>query len=1050
MLQTSAQLAKRIDHMISRVKHMVYPATSEVNVESLDVHGEPILFEHAVSRGGWKPMAVGDEWGSAWDTTWLCFTGHIPQDWAQKSVHLRVRLEASGFGEGFTAEGLVFSAAGTPERAINVARDEVPLVEECVGGEPFEIYIEAAANPPVQWLGRPDNPNLDAQPYGKPLFTLRRAELAVFDANARQLWIALQLLNEIATALPADEPRRARLAGMFEQVCNVIDKFRHDNARAVATAWAAVEPHLAATGGTATHHVVGVGHAHIDSAWLWPLRETIRKCARTFSTVLAYLADDPTARFSCSQAVQYAWMKKHYPTIFTGIKAAIKRGQWEPIGSMWVEPDGNMTSGESLVRQILLGRGFFENELGVSSTDVWIPDVFGYAATMPGIFTGCGIDRFVTQKLSWNEFNKMPHHTFWWEGLDGSRVLTHFPPVDTYNAMVSGDQIRDSAGRFSDSDWASVSLMPFGYGDGGGGPTKEMYERAIMARNQPAMPSMEVGTVAGFFDRAEAEAAQAGDRVATWTGELYFEKHRGTFTTQAATKAGNRRNGHRLREAEFMFAAARLLGIDVSIPAQPAPPLAVYEVTEPTGRLWWADELQRAWELYLLNQFHDILPGSSIRWVGVDNQADHRTIAALCSRLTTAATTAIARQIGADATSSIVWNTLSHHRSEVIEMVGGLYPVHVPSCGYVAISNNDTRVIVAAVSMTTSDRSVTFANDEISCTFDLGSGRIVSLVELKSAYEAVAPGSEFNELQLFADYPNEYDAWDIDAPALANQLPINGSVEVGEPEGDELRRSITVETQFGSSTVSQTFVLRAGARRLDVETTVEWHENKRLLKVAFSVNARSLHATYEIAYGHVTRPTHRNTSWDQAQFEVCAHNWAHLGDATGGLAVINESKYGHDAKSNVLRLTLLRSTGSPDPLADRGQHSFTYGLMPVSGDPFAAGIVAQGADANSPLIVSGRASAAGVLPSTFSFLTIDNPHVVLEAFKPAHDGDGVILRVREARGGAAKATVDFGVAVRSAQRTDHTERPVDQIVPLTNSSLSIELSSFEVATFRLR
>ena len=621
----------------------------------------------------------------------------------------------------------------------------------------------------------------------------------------------------------------------------------------------------------------------------------------------------PEHRFVCSQAVQYQWMKDSYPDLYEEIKRRVNEGRWEPVGGMWVESDTNLPSGESLVRQLVHGKRFFAEEFGIETHELWIPDVFGYSAALPQIAAQAGVTALVTQKMSWNDTNVFPHSTFWWEGHDGSRLLAHFPPANTYNGDFSVAELVRSQLNYKDHDRCDRSLYPYGYGDGGGGPTAAMLEYARRLADAEGMPLVEIGSAASFLDQVRDEAVG----LATWVGELYLETHRGTLTTHADIKLGNRRGEEALRAAEMWSVAANL------------------------DR---RRQLDGAWKLLLLQQFHDIIPGSSIHWVYEDSARDHAEVLAVAGRITGEAQDALSET----GSQLVVWNPSSHDRSEVVDLPDGtLERVSVPACGWAPVQSSPGETAPVQV------RDGSVDNGILRVTWD-SDGLLTSVWDQEVGREVLAPGRSGNLLQLHEDTPKAFDAWDVDRSYLdrVTDLVEVESIEIVERES--LRAGVRFVRRFGGSTITQTMRLAAGSRRLEFHTEVDWRERHRFLKVAFPVAIRSSRATYEIQHGHIERPTVANTSWDEARFEVCAHRWADLSEAGYGVALINDCKYGYDIRGDVMRLSLLRGPGYPDPEADLGMHRFAYALLPHPGDFREAGVVEQAEAFNLPLTIRRR------------------------------------------------------------------------------------------------
>ena len=629
------------------------------------------------------------------------------------------------------------------------------------------------------------------------------------------------------------------------------------------------------------HRVSAVGHAHLDTAWLWPLRETVRKCARTFATAVSLMDEYPEYRFACSQAVHLAWTKEHYPDLFERIRIKVATGQFEPTGSMWVEPDCNLPGGESLVRQLVYGKRFFLDEFGIETRDAWLPDVFGFTAALPQIFRRAGVEWFLTQKLSWNQYNVMPHHSFQWEGIDGSRVFAHFPPADTYGGNMTVDELRKGVDRFLDHGIASRSLYPFGHGDGGGGPTAEMLEAARRMGDLDGVPPVVIEGPRAFFEAAAGEAADWP----VWVGELYLELHRGTYTTHADVKLGNRQGELALREAELW--AATLL------------PAAEYP----------GAELEDSWKTLLLHQFHDILPGSGIHWVYEDSARDHAAVLDDATDVVDRAVTALVDTV--DTTGHVqpvvVLNATAHDRSGLLEIDGeAVALVDVPACGYAVhdlaspLPERETPALSAGTDH--------LENERLRLELD-GDGLLTSVYDKVAGREALAPGARANLFQLHPDRPNFFDAWDVDRFAFDTVEELTGLDSIEVVESSPLRVALRVTRSFGSSRVTQRISLATGSSRIDFATEVDWHESHRFLKVAFPVAVHSPRATYEIQFGHLERPTHENTSWDLARFEVSAQQWADLSEGDYGVALLNDCKYGYDVARQ--RAPALAATG-PD------------------------------------------------------------------------------------------------------------------------------------------
>lgn len=972
------------DFLESVVKPAIYPARRPLDVAAYHVRGEPIPANDAI-RSDYEPFAAGDPWGGMWSTTWFRFRASVPGEWSGREVVALVHLGGDDM-VGFSAEGLIWNTDVVPVQGLHHRHREYIILGD--QRPEVEFYVEAAANPIPRWHKK-EWPLLGPDYEGPPLYVLRQADLAVVDRDVEALYLDGRLMLQMARQFPemsdAIEAALAKAAIIFD-------------ADDPSPSRDSLKTGLNAPNEN-RHRVIAVGHAHIDSAWLWPVRETKRKCARTFANQLRLMDRYPDHHFVCSQAAQYRWIKDGYPALFDQIKERVRDGHWEPVGGMWVEPDCNVPSGESLVRQIVYGKRFFADEFGVETHELWIPDVFGYSAALPQIAAQAGITALVTQKMSWNDTNVFPHSTFWWEGHDGSRLLAHFPPADTYNGEFTVLEVAKSESNFKDRERSGVTLYPFGFGDGGGGPTARMLEQSRRMEGLEHLPNVEVASVADFFERVRAEAPQ----LETWAGELYLEYHRGTLTTHADVKLANRRGEEALRAAELWSVAA--------------------------GRDCRA-ELDEAWKLLLLNQFHDILPGSSIHWVYEDTAREHAAVLEAAETVKEGALASLASPLS-HTSGLLAFNAGSYEREEVIALPSGaLARVSVPSCGWAPVP-------VEAQSGDVEVGAGWLQNGLLRVEWD-DRGLLTSVWDRSVGREVLAAGRPGNVFQLHEDNPKAFDAWEVEPFDEPKNLVDIDSMEI--VEDDPLRCGIRFVRRFGSSTVDQTMRLSAGSRRLEFHTSVDWHEDHRLLKVAFPVAVRAPRATYEIQHGHIERPTVTNTSWDRARFEVCAHRWADLSEPGYGVALLNDCKYGYDIRGDVMRLSLLRAPGYPDPKADRGHHHFAYALMPHPGDLRGDGRVVEEAEAfNLPIrVVTGDRPRDQVLH-------VDRPGVSIEAVKWADRGEGVVVRLCEVWGSRGAARLTLNVPFAEVSRVDLLERPLEPVAH-DGSSVDLRLRPFELVT----
>ncbi|XP_049668352.1 alpha-mannosidase 2C1 isoform X2 [Accipiter gentilis] len=940
-----------------------------------------ILYDEAVGQE-FRPAKVGDSFGPTWETCWFKVELSIPQAWAGREVHFVWESDGEGmvWRDGQPVQGLTKEGEKTSYILTSSLKESEP--------HSLTLYVELACN----GLFGAGKGSMIAPPDPDRRFTLSKAELVIFNRDVYELLVDLEILLDMAQLLGEENQRSFQAlytANQMVNMCDVMDPSTFPAARDLAAAI------FSQRNGESQHTIHAVGHCHIDSAWLWPYEETIRKCARSWVTVVRLMERNPELTFACSQ-------------------------------------DGNLPSGESMVRQFLQGQLFFQEQFGRICSEFWLPDTFGYSAQLPQLMRGCGIRRFLTQKLSWNLVNTFPHHTFFWEGIDGSRVLTHFPPGDSYGMHGRVEEMLKTVKNNKDKGRVNHSALLFGFGDGGGGPTQKMLDRMKRMSDTDGLPRVQISTPDRLFSVLEKESSQ----LCTWVGELFLELHNGTYTTQAQIKKGNRECEQILHDVEVLSTLAMARGGMFQYPAS---------------------QLQRLWRLLLLNQFHDVLPGSCIQLVVEDALQYYTEIRRVGARLQEEAVQSLCRELlqpkAGSTKSTLVLNTLPWERTEVISRTGPagtetLALVTVPSMGYAIVREPLLPPQPVAVRKQ-EDGSIAMENGVIAVCLDM-MGRLTSLRVGDSERESVPDGCYANQFALFDDVPLYWDAWDVMDYHLETRKPVTvllKPLEITLAGG--LRGSASFSLQIGkSSTLTQEIILDATCPYLRFLTQVEWKEAHKFLKVEFPVQVRSTNATYEIQFGHLQRPTHWNTSWDWARFEVWAHKWLDLSEHGFGVALLNDCKYGASAHGNILSLSLLRAPKSPDATADITHHQFTYAVMPHLGSFQDAGVIQCAYNMNFPLHAVPASSAQCPAWSAFS---VSSPAVVLETVKQAEDRpEAVVVRLYEAHGSTVVAWLQTSLPVKEAMLCDLLERPAAQgRLPLEQRGMRLSFTPFRVLTVLL-
>ena len=778
--------------------------------------------------------------------------------------------------------------------------------------------------------------------------------------------------------------------------------------------------------------VICIGHTHIDVAWMWTLAQTREKTVRSFGTVVNLMKQYPDYKFMSSQAALYEYLKEENPALFEEVKALVREGRWEVEGAMWVEADCNLISGESMVRQLLYGKRFFQKELGTDCRVLWLPDVFGYSAAMPQILRKSGVDKFLTSKISWNETNVMPNDVFMWQGIDGTEIFSYFLTAQekgrntpawrwtTYNAMLTAANIAGTWNRMQNKDIINEAIITFGHGDGGGGPTAEMLEhQSRLGTGISGCPTAKIEFAGAFLDRAmqKTEALNSNNRAPKWVGELYLEFHRGTYTSMAEVKRNN-------RKSEFLFQTAELLGcIDTLL----------------NGAAYPQETLYSGWKTILTNQFHDIIPGSSIREVYEESARQFGEIMPQAEALCNGSRRNIAKNIKTDG-GVLVFNPNAFENSDVVDVDGRkVYVSGIPAKGYKVVQATcGGSSIVTKQAMENAFFTIEF--DEVY--------NISRIYDKRNDREVLKPNCAGNVLQAFEDYPRDFDAWELSNYYDQKMWLVDG-VDGVELLDEGARKGICIRRRFMQSTITQRIYIYDDIAKIDFDTHIDWKQHHILLKAAFPVDVHASEATYDIQFGNVKRPTHANTSWDAAKFEVCAHKFADISESGYGVSLMNDCKYGYDIKGSDMRITMLKSATEPNPDADKCEHVFTYSLYPHSGDFAHSDVYRMAYALNMPMHAAAIGKQDGVLADTYSLVNADCDNVIIDTVKKAEDSGDIIVRMFECYNRRANAKIQFGFDVASVEVCDLMEN-AEQTVDCTDNAVKLAIKPFELVTLKVK
>ena len=996
-----------------------------------------------IDKGDWRPFGDEEYWGSREMYCWFRQKVTIPESFRGRQVVYAVNpLPESGWHT--SCFQFILFVDGKMVQGMDSNHSYAILTDCAAGGETYDIALNAYCD--------------DNEFRGQAKF---HAYLQTRDTVARNLYYDLSVALGAAHQYGTDDLPRVHILKALNTAVNMLDLFSDNADRFRESAKQASEYLHANLYGTQNAvRVSAIGHTHIDTAWRWRLRQTREKAARSFATVLALMHEYPEYKFMSPQAQLYDYVRQDYPMLFEAIAERIREGRWEAEGSMWVESDTNVISGESLVRQFLVGKRFFREMFGKDNKIMWLPDVFGYSASLPQIMKLAGIDYFMTTKISWSEMDRHPFDTFLWQGIDGSEVLSHFIPSMSANAMRNGFQTTYTANldpehmingwrRYANKDLNENWLCSYGHGDGGGGPERSMLENGKrMREGVEGCPHSDPEFARTFFDRL-SDKVKDDPHLPRWRGELYLEFHRGTLTSQARNKRYNRKSEFLLHDCETLQTLSHNL----------------------TGSDYPAEALLENWKLVLLNQFHDILPGSSIEPVYTDSKEQYEQVLSSGVEMAADAIACMTARMHLSEDAIVVFNTLGFNRTDLaacpvpaeqpfvlLDSDGSELPYQisydgnllflakdVPAKGFKSFRLRKGTPTDFASRVQTD--GTTFETPYLCATFDVNCN-IARLVHKRSGRSVSPEGETIGQLMAFEDRPNVYDAWEVKTFYDEKFRTIDDVESCDVIETGALRTVLRIVRRFQSSRIVQDYIFYSDKERIDVQYTIDWHEKHILLKADYPVDVNTSRATFDIQFGNLERTTHNNTTWDAAQFEVCGHKWADLSDNSFGLSVLNDCKYGWTVKNGHIRPSILRCATDLNPNQDREMHYVTYALYPHEGAVQDSCVVQEGYQLNVPLYTSFAHAHNGDLPSEYRGVACDADNVIIETVKKAEDSDAVIVRSYETWNRRTDCKLTFARPIRKAYITNLLEDS-DEPVETDGESVSLTYKPFQIQTLKV-
>lgn len=1043
-------LKERIGKMLEYLQEQVYPKQVAIPSYKMIRTDERCLDVNNLDTSSWTEITNQELWGGHREYYWFETVVTIPEEFDGECVVYELKTGKEGEWDATNPQFSIF-VNGVRVQGLDVNHREIILAEPAKAGDIYRIVLSAFT--------------------GDQNFSLKmNSSLKVLDRKTEKYYYDLEVPYQSARLLNTEDQAYITIIQALNESLNLLD-MRKEGSKEYYQSLEKAQEYITKEfyekycDGEKSPIIYCVGHTHIDCAWLWTLRVTEDKAVRSFSTVLELMKEYPEYVFMSSQPQLYKYVKKNAPDVYEQIKERVKEGRWEPDGGMFVEADCNIASGEALVRQFVHGQRFFKEEFGVDNEILWLPDVFGYSAALPQILQKCGIPYFMTTKISWNEFNKMPYDTFEWEGIDGSRVLTHFVPTrdynkaaveggtetehfTTYNGYINPSQMKGAWARYSQKYLNEEVLCSFGFGDGGGGPTKDMLEnQRRLAKGLPGMPRTKMSTAKEFFHVLDKHVTDK-KYLPTWVGELYLEYHRGTYTSMARNKKFN-------RKAEFAYQNEEMYAM---LDAQTA------------GGAYPEKELHEGWEVILRNQFHDILPGSSIKEVYDDSKAEYEGIFAENKALTDATLAHIAAGVKAPKHSLVVYNPNSAAAYDLVtftvpegmgepavydgetklavqKTVDGTYvffAAGVPGKGY------KTYIVKEEAADTTPSMEVStevMENEYFKVEYN-EKGQFAKIYDKKADRDILKPGKAGNVIVSYEDRPHNYDAWDVNNYYTEKSWDIDQVSAMEVVENGPVRACVKIERKYLDSTITQFIYLYHDIPRIDIKNVIDWKEHQIFVKDYFPIDVHTNEATFDIQYGNVKRDTHDNTSWDFAKFEVCHHKWMDVSEDGYGVSMLNDCKYGVGVRNGVIGMSMLKSAIHPNPEADKELHEFTYSIYPHQGGWREAGTVKQAYQINNPLTYSWKENEGGTLAPEYSLVSSDKDNAVIEVVKKAEDSDAVIVRLYECYNRRTPVTLIFGKELTSVVECNMMEEGADP-VEFTGNQATFEMKPYEIKTLKV-